>query len=161
MIRQIHHAVVAIAICLAAAAHADAQIETPPYGEFRLDVVDGSGTSVQGGAGLTVPMGIYVRLGVLGGIGSQWRDGASSLVGRTDVVARFLLDPFRQSPVALSMGGGVSVPYGRGTDARPYLTAVVDVEGRRRGKLTPALQLGLGGGTRVGLVFRTSVLQRR
>jgi hypothetical protein len=161
MIRQIHRAVLAVGISLAIAPRAGAQIETPPYGEFRLDAVDGRGTSVQGGAGLTIPLGIYVRLGVLGGIGSQWRDGTSSLVGRTDVVARFLLDPFRQSPVALSMGGGVSVPYERGTRVRPYLTAVVDVEGRRRGKLTPALQLGLGGGARLGLVFRTSVLQRR
>jgi hypothetical protein len=161
MIRRSRLVALATLIVLAVAQHAGAQIETPSYGEFRVDAVDGRGTSVQGGAGLTVPMGIYVRLGVLGGIGSQWRHGVSSVVGRTDVVARFLLDPFRQSPVALSMGGGVSVPYERGTRVRPYLTAVVDVEGKRRGTMTPALQIGLGGGTRVGIVFRTSVLQRR
>jgi hypothetical protein len=39
---------------------------------------------------------------------------------------------------------------------RPYLTVVIDVEGRMRGPVTPALQVGLGGGTRVGVVLRAS-----
>jgi hypothetical protein len=33
---------------------------------------------------------------------------------------------------------------------------VIDVEGRVHGPVTPALQLGLGGGTRIGVVLRTS-----
>ena len=161
MTRPIPRTVLAALFATAIAARAGAQIVIPRYGEFRVDAVDGRGTSVQGGGGLTVPMGIYVRLGVLGALGSEWRDGESSIVGRTDVIARFLMDPFRQSPVALSLGGGVSVPYERGRRVRPYLTAVVDVEGKRHGGVTPALQIGLGGGTRVGVILRTSVLQRR
>ena len=104
--------------------------------------------------------GIYVRFGRRRRRGRDVamtaRHAAS---GRVDAIARFLLDPFREMPLGLSLGGGVSVPYASGdTATRPYLTAVVDIEGRRRGGLTPALQLGLGGGARVGLVLRTSML---
>ena len=59
--------------------------------------------------------------------------------------------------MALSFGGGVSVPYTDGDPhVRPYLTVVIDVEGRMRGPVTPALQVGLGGGTRIGVVLRAS-----
>jgi hypothetical protein len=34
---------------------------------------------------------------------------------------------------------------------------VADLEGRKRGAITPAIQIGLGGGARVGVVLRTSV----
>jgi hypothetical protein len=133
----------------------------PPYAEYRLDAIDGHGTTVQGGLGLTVPMGIYVRVAAIGGIGSQWRDGRTLLAGRTDVIVRFVLDPFRQTPFGLSVGGGISVPYEQNVVTRPYLTAIVDVEGRAHGRITPAVQIGLGGGARIGLAFRTSMLQRR
>jgi hypothetical protein len=72
-----------------------------------------------------------------------------------------LLDPFRETPVALSLGGGVSVPYVDGQRVRPYLTLVADLEGRKRGAITPAIQIGLGGGARVGVVLRTSVARWR
>jgi hypothetical protein len=65
--------------------------------------------------------------------------------------------PFRETPIGLSLGGGVSVPYVRGdTHLRPYLATVIDIEGHMRGRVTPAVQIGLGGGTRVGFVLRTS-----
>lgn len=153
----------AVALSLAAEDRlaAQASIRTPAYAEYRLDAIDGRATSVQAGAGITVPMGVYVRLAAIGALGPQFRDGGTQLTGRTDVIARFLLDPFRQMPVALSMGGGVSVPYERSGRIRPMLTAVIDVEGKRRGGLTPALQVGLGGGVRVGVALRTSALRRR
>ena len=72
-----------------------------------------------------------------------------------DAIGRFLLDPYREMPLGLSLGGGISVPVVRGdSQVRPYLTAVVDVEGRTRGPVTPAVQVGLGGGARVGVVMR-------
>jgi hypothetical protein len=56
----------------------------------------------------------------------------------------------------------LSLPYTKGdTRTRPYLTAVIDVEGRQRGRFTPALQVGLGGGTRVGVVIRSSATRWR
>jgi hypothetical protein len=38
----------------------------------------------------------------------------------------------------------------------PYLALVVDVEGKSRNGVSPALQIGLGGGARIGLVLRRS-----
>lgn len=140
---------------------AQQQLVPPPYVEYRVDGIDGRGTTIQGGLGYTVPLGIYMRVAAIGGIGPQWRDDKTLLAGRTDVIARFVLDPFRQLPVGLSFGGGVSVPYEQHAVTRPYLTAVIDVEGRGAGRLKPALQVGLGGGTRVGLAFRTSIVPRR
>lgn len=149
------------AMLLAARVMAAQRLVPPPYAEYRLDAIDGHGTTVQPGLGYTVPMGIYVRVAAIGGIGPQWRDAKTMVAGRTDVIVRFLLDPFRQTPVGLSLGGGISVPYEQNTVTRPYLTAVVDVEGRAHEKITPAVQIGLGGGVRVGLALRTSMLQRR
>lgn len=136
---------------------ARAQNQPPTYAEYRADGIIGRGTTVQGGAGASVPLGVYVRLGVDAAAGATWRDQTSRASGRVDVIARFLLDPFRETPLGLSFGGGLSVPYTDG-DARlrPYLTVVIDVEGRMRGPVTPAVQLGLGGGTRIGFVLRAS-----
>jgi hypothetical protein len=151
---------VALVVASAHALHAQ-RPRTPPYTEYRVDAIDGKGTAVQTGAAYTIPMGVYVRLAALGGIGPRWVDGESTMSGRTDIIARFLLDPFEQTRLALSLGGGVSVPYEEGRVTRPFLTAVIDVEGRQRGRLTPAVQIGLGGGLRVGFALRTSVRQRR
>jgi len=139
------------------AAVSRAQTTPPRYAEYRADAIVGRGTAVQGGLGVTVPLGIYVRLGVDAAAGATWRDQTSRASGRVDLIGRFLLDPFRETPLGLSLGGGLSVPYTDGdAHLRPYLTVVVDVEGRMRGPLTPALQLGLGGGARIGLVLRSS-----
>jgi hypothetical protein len=155
--------VVAAALALAIPADVAAAqgLVPPPYAEYRIDAIDGHGTTVQGGLGYTVPMGIYLRVAAIGGIGPQWRGDKTMLAGRTDIIARFVLDPFRQMPWGLSLGGGVSVPYEQNSVTRPYLTVVADVEARAHRKFTPAVQVGLGGGTRLGLVFRTSPRSRR
>jgi hypothetical protein len=148
---------VAFAAALMAMSSARAQNQPSTYAEYRADGIIGRGTTVQGGAGASVPLGIYVRLGVDGAAGATWRDQTSRASGRVDVIARFLLDPFRETPVGLSFGGGLSVPYTNGdTRLQPYLTAVIDVEGRMRGPVTPAVQIGLGGGTRIGFLLRAS-----
>ena len=71
------------------------------------------------------------------------------------LLVRFLLDPFRQSAYGLSMGGGLSARAEPGDRVRPRLLLAVDLEGRRSSRgLVPALQVGLGGGVRVGVVLR-------
>lgn len=154
------HFALALTIAFTSVARAQSLIP-PPYVEYRADGIFGNAETAQAGLGLNVPMGIYVRLGIIGAAGVTHRDSESSFSGRTDVLARFLLDPLRETPVALSLGGGLSVPYEQGTRVRPYLTGVVDVEGRRRHGVSPALQVGLGGGTRVGIVLRASSERRR
>ncbi len=155
--RAVSVASLALALVLSAGSNAEAQNTSPVYAEYRADAIVGRGTTAQGGAGASVPLGTYVRLGLDAAAGATWRDQATRASGRVDVIGRFLLDPFRESPLGLSFGGGVSVPYTDG-DARlrPYLTVVIDVEGRMRGPVTPAIQVGLGGGARIGVVLRTS-----
>jgi len=154
----IRRGIAGIVVALLSRRGVAAQTPVPTrYAEYRVDGIMGGGTTAQAGFGVVVPLGIYVRLGIDAAGGATWSDDASRGSGRVDVIGRFLLDPFREAPVGLSLGGGVSVPYVDGQKTiRPYLTAVVDIEGRMRGRLTPALQLGLGGGTRIGLVLRTS-----
>ena len=129
----------------------------PRYAEFRLDAIVARETSAHAGVGVVIPLGTYVRFGIDAAGGATFHDGSSRASGRVDAIGRFLLDPFREAPFGLSLGGGLSLPYVDGDKrVRPYLTAVVDIEGRRRGSITPALQFGLGGGARVGVVLRTS-----
>ena len=88
---------------------------------------------MQAGVGVVIPARLYVRLSIDGAAGADVAATASSRAsGRVDAIARFLLDPFREAPIGVSLGGGVSVPYASGDEhVRPYLTAVVDIEGQR------------------------------
>jgi len=146
-------AILIVAVLPAALA---AQQEPLAYPELRVDAFFASGSTVQGGAGIVVPAGAYVRVGLDGGAGESWRHGSSFASGRVDLIARFLLDPLRENNVAFSFGGGLSEPIDHDGFRTPYLTIVMDVEGRRRGGFTPALEVGLGGGARVGFVLRRS-----
>lgn len=146
----------AIVLSTALAGGLAAQQEPTTYPELRADAILANRTTVQGGVGIVAPVGVYVRFGFDGAVGAMWRDGTSSAVGRVDAIARFLLDPLRENNVALSLGGGLSAPITGDGFKTPYLTVVMDVEGRRRGGWTPAVELGLGGGARIGFVLRRS-----
>lgn len=151
--------VAAAALLATVPALARAQRQRIPLApEVRLDVLGGRPGSVQGAVGVVIPSGYYVRIGILAGAGTTIERGrASRAAGRVDVLARFLLDPFRQSRWGVSAGAGVSVRADPGDRARPHLLAALDVEGRRaRRGFTPALQIGLGGGVRGGIGLRWS-----
>lgn len=133
--------------------------------EVRLDGIFGRQPAVQLGAGVQVPMGYYVRVGldVAVGVATEDREALlgsaeappGPLDGRADLLVRFLLDPFRQSAFGLSLGGGLSARAEPGDRVRPRLLVAMDIEGRRSARgLVPALQVGLGGGLRVGVVLR-------
>ena len=120
-------------------------------------MLGGRPTSVQGAVGVVIPAGFYVRIGVLAGAGATVAEDPSGAAGRLDVLARFLVDPFRQSRWGVSAGAGVSLRADPGERVRPQLLAVLDVEGRRaRAGFTPSVQIGLGGGVRGGLGLRWS-----
>ncbi|HTE47107.1 MAG TPA: hypothetical protein VK636_17800 [Gemmatimonadaceae bacterium] len=149
-------------MCLGLASVARAQQRPPLYAEYRADAIVGRGTTAQAGVGAVIPFGVYTRLGIDGAAGTTWHDGAARGSGRVDAIARFLLDPFREAPIGVSFGGGVSVPYTSGDlHVRPYVTAVVDIEGRMKGPMSPAVQIGLGGGARIGVVLRASSVKWR
>ena len=147
---------VALAATLAGAAPLAAQTALHPYAETRVDAILGSVPAAQAGAGVVFPLGYYVRLGTTIAGGVSRVDGSAVPGGRGDVILRFLLDPFRESGWGLSLGGGASVRWDDRCGWRPYLAVVTDLETPRRGGVTPAFQLGLGGGARLGVALRWS-----
>ena len=104
---------------------------------------------------MTVPLGYYVRLGVDVGWGQRDTPTMSYGEWRGDILTRFLIDPFRQQRWGLSLGGGLS--FRRDI----YLAAVVDLEGPERLGLLPAVQVGLSGGFRAGLILRRALSGKR
>src|SRR5437762_2893244 len=151
-------------IVLAVPAVAAGQLpQQPVQVEGRLDGIFARNTGVEAGLGLTVPSGIYVRSGLVAGLGA----GLHGVEGRTDFVARFSLDPFRQSRWAPYAGGGVSGRYRSSLDggSRAYLLIFLGVEGPLpRGRTegwAPAVEVGLGGGARVAIVIRRGINSRR
>jgi len=132
--------------------------QAPSMGaEARADVVVATRTAVEGGLSLVMPAGVYGRMTLTGAVGAADHPSGSAVVGRGELVTRFLLDPFRESPYGLSIGGGVGATnIEDGKRWRPYLAVVLDLELERTARLMPAVQLGLGGGARLGVVLRRS-----
>ncbi|PYO50877.1 MAG: hypothetical protein DMD72_01185 [Gemmatimonadetes bacterium] len=106
--------------------------------EGRLDGIFARTAGVEAGLGITIPAGIYVRSGLLAGLGA----------GR-------------------HAGGGISGRYRSELDggARAYLLIFLGVEGPlplgEMAGWVPAFELGLGGGARVGIVLRQGINARR
>jgi len=130
-----------------------------PQLEARGDVIAGRATAVQGALGLIAPFGSYVRGGLVVGGGPVSLGSETRASARADVVVRFLLDPFLERRWGPYGGAGVSAMYtgaggGEGGDWRGYLMAVAGVEGPPTRGVLPALEVGLGGGTRIGVVLR-------
>lgn len=149
-----------LALFAGASSTAPAQPLMPLQGEVRADVIISSATVVHAGAGLSVPLGTYVRAGFIAAIGT----GRGGIDGRTDVIARFQLDPFRQKQWAPYGGGGVSVRYSGDEvgGTRGYLLISAGLEGPvSQGGWAPAFELGLGGGTRIGVALRQGIRGRR
>lgn len=143
---------------------ANAQVaQLPLQVEGRLDGLFARTSGVEAGLGLSVPVGLYMRTGLVAGLGAG-RHGAE---GRTDLIARFSLDPFRQSPWAPYAGGGISGRYRSEEDGgnHAYVLIYIGVEGGlptgRTEGWVPAFELGLGGGARVGVILRRAINARR
>jgi hypothetical protein len=150
-------ALLVFAVYTPACAQSEIGLRVKP--ELRADVTRiGNRYDIEAGGGVEIPMGYYTRIGVLGtagaDVGNATQQNAS---GRIDVVARFLFDPFRQQRWGLSAGGGISLRAAARDHVRPYLLSVIDLEGPRSARgISPALQLGLGGGIRIGALLRWS-----
>jgi hypothetical protein len=131
--------------------------------ELRVDAIFARSSALHAAYGLTVPAGTYLRAGLVAGIGA----GRHGLEGRTDLIARFSLDPFRQSRWAPYAGAGLSGRYRSDLDGgdRAYLLVFLGVEGPlplgERAGWVPAIEVGLGGGGRVGVVMRKGINARR
>lgn len=123
--------------------------------EVRVDAIGPRPYALHAGAGVVVPLGTYVRVSAGAGWGIRLAGGAARREWRGDLLARVTLDPFRRQRWALSVGGGITVRH------RAWLAAVVDLEGPALGAVVPAVQIGLGGGLRAGVVLRRAMEGRR
>ena len=152
-----------LAVALSPAVSQGQVPQQPVQIEGRVDAIFARSAGVEAGLGITVPGGVYVRSGLIAGLGA----GRHGVEGRTDFVARFSLDPFRQSRWAPYGGGGISGRYRSELDggSHAYLLILLGVEGPlplgKQSGWVPAVELGLGGGARVAIVFRQGINARR
>lgn len=145
--------VAALALVLCARA-AGGQFLQP---ELRVDAIGPPPLSVEPGLGANVALGTYVRLGLGAGYDVIGREQRAGRRWRGDAIARVTLDPFRQQRWALAIGAGISYRGG----ATTALAAVAELDGPEVRGLSPALQLGVSGGVRAGLLLRRAVRGRR
>jgi len=114
--------------------------------EGRLDALIASRTATELGAGIFVPLGEYVRAGLVGGVGPN--TNPLRITGRAEFIGRFLLDPFYEHRWGPYVAGGL------GLADHPYVLVLLGLEGPRWGPVTPALEAGVGHGVRVGFALR-------
>jgi hypothetical protein len=69
-------------------------------------------------------------------------------------MARYLLDPLRQFKWGPYAGGGFTAQWDRRANWHGDLLVLVGIEGPVRAGWRPAVELGLGGGARLGVVLR-------
>jgi hypothetical protein len=141
-----------------------AQVQQQPLQtEARVDGIFAHTSGVEAGVGVSIPTGIYVRTGLVAGAGV----GEHGAEGRTDLLSRFSLDPFRQSRWSLYGGGGMSGRYRTRADGgtHAYLLLFVGLEGPlplgETAGWVPAVEAGLGGGARIGLILRRGINAHR
>lgn len=121
--------------------------------EFRVDGIFSESAAIHLGAGMLFPLGTYVRSGFV--VGAGLSDGSTSIRG--DLVNLFHVDPFRESRWALYGGGGISFRRDyAANESSTFLLLVLGVEGPRGKAYAPAIEIGLGGGVRAGVVLRRS-----
>jgi hypothetical protein len=140
-----------------------------PVVELRTVVPVGGDPEFQVGPGISLRAGWYLRgsVAVLGG--ALRRNSASVGVARVEAAVRFHLDPFFEAPgcrrrqegtLCRGLYGGVGLSQrvlgsGIGADD-PALLLLAGIEGRRTQAGVWALELGVGGGLRVGAAWRAN-----
>ena len=128
--------------------------------QTRIDLrVEAVGTRRASGAeaaiGLRTLVSPYLRAEASVG-GAFWHSAEPKLPSpRTEAAFRFLLDPINEQKWGLSFAGGL------GYVDSPYLLVAADLEGQPMAGWRPAFRVALGGGTRIGLVLRRAIPNRR
>lgn len=129
-----------------------------PQWEARADVVVAPQLATHAGLGVNVRAGHYARLGVayLAGAarGPLAGDAGLRVSQRADATVRFLLDPFAEQPRGLYGGAGFTMRQDGDEGWQANILLLVGVEGAARGRVVPAVELGLGDGVRIGVVLR-------
>ena len=142
-------AAIALSTQVAAAQSQEVQVTFIP--EARVDLIAGKNTALQAGLGGTVPVTNYVGVG--GTIGAGVSKTGFSMRG--DLYGRFSLDPYRQYYWEPYIGGGITNRYDSGgPGTRTYLLGVIGFNGPNAGGIAPGVELGVGGGVRLGVTLR-------
>jgi hypothetical protein len=120
--------------------------------EFRIDAVAARKPTILAGFGANVPAGYYLRVAAsaVGGMSVESGD----VIGRAELVGRYLTDPFRQMRWGAYGGGGLALIADEGERRQAALILVAGVEFPGATGWRPSLEVGFGGGTRVGVVFK-------
>ena len=154
----------ALALVIVGPTRCLAQIPTQSVqSEARVDGIFARASGVEVGYGISIPAGIYLRPGLVGGVGA----GRHGVESRADFISRFSLDPFRQSRWAPYAGAGLSGRFRPSADggAKAFLLVFLGLEGPlaagQASGWVPAVEVGLGGGARVGLILRRGINGRR
>lgn len=161
--RHLRQVALAMAMCsvMRPSYAAEAQRPADRPMEFRVDAISSRAATIQLGGGVSVPAGIYARMGVVAAGGIAVRHDSVRAAARFDGSIRFLLDPLREYPIGLYGIGGVSLMYDAFERWRPLVVLGVGAETRSRHGRTTAVELALGGGVRVGVVLRRATVTRR
>lgn len=152
--RRVRQLLVPLALAIPAVLGAQ-DVPSPWQGEGRVDAIVAPATAVHVGAGLSARISSYVRAGVVAGAGIASAGDGSVFDARVDAVGRFLVDPYRQHRRAPYVIGGASGRWS-GERWRGYLVVGVGMEGSVVRGMLPALEIGVGGGVRVGVVARAA-----
>lgn len=121
---------------------------------LRLDAIVGHDIGMQAAAGVAIRPSYNVRLAMDLGAGATRRGDRWQPAGRVDLLVRWLTDPFRERRRGLSAGGGIGLQVERSRAPRPVAIVTVGVEGSGDGSWVRGVELGLGGGVRVGMTLR-------
>lgn len=125
--------------------------------EARVDAIFARAQLVQGGLGVSVRTGYNVRVNFAAAAGLAFKGDEQKSSARGDGTLRLLLDPFGESSVGLSVGGGLSMLYDGFEQTRPVGLVVLGIEGKPRSRLVWSTELALGGGARIGVVLRRRI----
>ena len=130
--------------------------------EARLDAFIARDEALHAGVGIAVDAGTYVRLAGIVGAGVARRDDATAASGRVEILGRFVLDPFRQARWGVYAATGVVGQYDDGgAGAHGHITLLLGAELPTARTTVTAVELGIGGGVRVGLSMRRGRRGRR
>jgi hypothetical protein len=121
---------------------------------WRTDVLFGSPAAGELGAGINVPVGYYVRVGLDAGAGVARLDDRAVPSARADLAVRYLLDPVREFRWGPYAGGGLTTRWTDRAGWRASLLALVGIEGPESHGWRTSVEVGAGGGLRLGVVFR-------
>lgn len=153
---------IAVALLLAGVGHrAGAQQLLSPVLEARIESTLGNVTTVQGGVGVQVRPGTYLRFAGIAAYGTAWRDDSTGGSARIEAQARFHLDPLRESALGLYGVGGLAATWDEFRDWQPRLVVGIGCEIGSSGARTWAVEAALAGGVRVTAILRGVRYSRR